>query len=64
MKLSDAVRRAKDYKGTLLKGCTFYVTDNAVADHDLLKAVVKAAGGEVLYTSSRRAINVLTHSPR
>ncbi|KZW04352.1 hypothetical protein EXIGLDRAFT_635858 [Exidia glandulosa HHB12029] len=47
VKLSDALRRARENKAALFKGCTFYVTDYAVADHDLIKAVVKAGGGEV-----------------
>ncbi|EJD53515.1 hypothetical protein AURDEDRAFT_156754 [Auricularia subglabra TFB-10046 SS5] len=45
--LKEAIRLAKKHKGAFLRGCTFYVTQNAVADRNLVKAVVKAAGGEV-----------------
>lgn len=45
--LKEAIQLAKKHKGAFLRGCTFYVTQNAVADHNLVKAVVRAAGGEV-----------------
>jgi len=47
MKLSEALTRAKENKGTLLRNKTFYVTMKTKVEYKLLKNVVTAHGGQV-----------------
>jgi len=49
MKLSEALTRAKEYKGTLLRNRTFYVTMKTKVEYKLLKNVVTAHGGQVRF---------------
>ncbi|KAF5344832.1 hypothetical protein D9756_011094 [Leucocoprinus leucothites] len=48
MKLSDALMRAKELKGTLLANKTFYLTAKTKVDYKLLKSVISAHGGQLL----------------
>ncbi|EJD34062.1 BRCT domain-containing protein [Auricularia subglabra TFB-10046 SS5] len=45
--IGKAVQLAQEHKASLLRGYTFYVTPSAVADHNLVRAVVNAAGGKM-----------------
>ena len=45
--LADALKRAKELKGKLFFGHTFYVTRHVKIDPAMLKSVVLANGGQV-----------------
>ncbi|KXN86850.1 BRCT-containing protein 1 [Leucoagaricus sp. SymC.cos] len=58
VKLGEALGRAKQLKGTLFAGETFYVTAKTKVDRKLLKIVVTAHGGQlVLQQPTFRLIN-------
>ena len=59
MRLSKALARAKEFRGTLFTQKTFYITPKTKVDFKLLKSVVTAHGGQVC--SIDQILLIVTH---
>lgn len=51
-KLEDALERARENKGKLFAGLTFYVTPKVSIDTKLLRNVIQAGGGQVSHSTT------------
>lgn len=54
-KLSDALLRAKENKGLLLKGHTIYVTEGVHGGYETYKSIIEVNGGKCLMYRARAA---------
>ncbi|KAL1746219.1 hypothetical protein HDZ31DRAFT_13732, partial [Schizophyllum fasciatum] len=55
VKLAELVERARELKGKLFAGHTFFITRKAGVDRDMLRAIVTANGGQISPTNAPTA---------
>ncbi|KAL8997525.1 MAG: hypothetical protein Q9169_003220 [Polycauliona sp. 2 TL-2023] len=59
-KLSEAVSRAKDQPGQLLRGTSIYCTETVKGGFDVYKAIIEANGGKCLLYKGRAGSNTVS----